>query len=91
MKSPEKMTTVVSTKGQVILPKAIRAQKQWTAGTRLLVETTDDGVLLKPAQIFAPTQPGDVFASLPWSGAAKTVAEMDAAIAREAKRRHARD
>jgi hypothetical protein len=28
-----KLTTTVSSKGQVILPKAIRDQRQWPAGT----------------------------------------------------------
>ena len=30
-----KLTTTVSTKGQVILPKAIRDQRRWPAGTEL--------------------------------------------------------
>jgi AbrB family looped-hinge helix DNA binding protein len=91
MATPEKLTTIVSTKGQVILPRAIRVQRHWDAGTRLLVENTDDGVLLKAAPLFAPTRPDDVFGSLPWHGAPKTLEEMDAGIVAEAKRRHARD
>ena len=47
MSAAEKPTTVVSTKGQVILPKAIRQQRRWEAGTRLVVEDTPDGVLLR--------------------------------------------
>ena len=42
------LTTTISTKGQLILPKAIRDRLQWDAGTRLAVEHTADGVLLKP-------------------------------------------
>ncbi|MSP01452.1 MAG: AbrB family transcriptional regulator [Acetobacteraceae bacterium] len=87
----ERLTTTVSTKGQVILPKTIRARLHWDAGTRLVVENIEDGVLLKAAPAFAPTRPEDVFASLPWHGAPKTLAEMDAGVAAEAKRRHARD
>jgi AbrB family looped-hinge helix DNA binding protein len=86
-----RLTTTVSTKGQVIIPKAIRDRSQWPPGTRLTVETTPDGVLLKAAPAFAPTRPEDVFGSLPSAGPAKTIAEMDAAIEAEAKRRHARD
>ena len=68
------LTTTVSTKGQVILPKAIRDQLRWDAGTRLTVVHTADGVLLKPLTTpFALTRPEDVFA-----------------VAAEAKRRHAR-
>lgn len=86
-----KPTTVVSTKGQVILPKAIRQQRRWEAGTRLLVENTPDGVLLKPAPLFPTTKPSEVFASLPHRGAPKSLKDMEAGIAAEARRRHARD
>jgi len=86
-----KLTTTVSTKGQVILPSAIRRRREWVAGTRLLVEETAEGVLLKPAPAFAETCPKDVFASLPKSGKPKTLEEMDAGVLAEARRRHARD
>ena len=85
------LTTVVSTKGQVILPKALREERRWSAGTRLIVEATEDGLLLKAAPVFAPTRPEDVFASLPFTGTPKTLEEMDAGIAAEATRRYARD
>lgn len=87
----ERLTTTVSTKGQVILPKAIRDQRHWEAGTRLIVENTEDGVLLKAVPIFTPARAEDVYGSLPRHGAPKTLAEMEAGIAAEAKRRHARD
>jgi len=86
----ERLTTTVSTKGQVILPAGIRQRRRWDAGTRLTIEETDEGVLLKPAPAFAPTEAGAVFGSLPFAGKAKSVAEMDAAVAAEARRR-ARD
>jgi AbrB family looped-hinge helix DNA binding protein len=84
-------TTTVSTKGQVILPKTIRDQLHWDPGTRLVVEQTADGVLLKPMRaVFAPTLPEDVFGSLVYKGERKSVEAMDAGIIAEAKRRHAR-
>jgi AbrB family looped-hinge helix DNA binding protein len=88
---PERLTTVVSTKGQVILPKSIRQHRNWDAGTRLVVEETPEGVLLKAAPLFAETRPEDVYGSLPFKGAPKTLKEMEASIAAEVKRRHARD
>ena len=91
MAPPDKLTTVVSTKGQVILPKAIRDRYHLDAGTRLTVETTQHGILLKPAPSFAPTRMENVFGCLPWHGAPKTIEEMDASIAAETRRRHARD
>ena len=90
MASPAKLTTTVSTKGQVILPSAIRQRREWAAGTRLVVEETAEGVLLKSAPTFAETRPKDVFASLPYRGKPKTLEEMKVAVLDEAKR-HARD
>ena len=91
MAAAEKLSTIVSTKGQIILPKAIREQRHWPAGTRLVVEDTKDGVLLRTAPVFAPTRGEDVFASLPYQGPPKTLAAMKAGITAEAKRRHARN
>ncbi len=84
-------TTTVSTKGQVILPKAIRDRLKWSEGTRLTVEETESGVLLKEAPLFAPTKPGAAFGMLKYTGKPKTLKEMDAAVLAEARRRHARN
>jgi AbrB family looped-hinge helix DNA binding protein len=86
----DRATTTVSTKGQVILPKAIRERRKWRAGTRLVVEETPEGVLLKSAPIFPPTRPEEVAGMLAYTGRPKTLAEMDAGITAEVKRRHAR-
>ncbi|MBR0801765.1 AbrB/MazE/SpoVT family DNA-binding domain-containing protein [Bradyrhizobium jicamae] len=91
MSAKLKLTATVSSKGQVILPKAIREQRRWPAGTELTVEDTPDGVLLKAKPIFTPTRSKDVFGSLPHQGAAKSIAAMEEGIAAEAKRRHARN
>jgi AbrB family looped-hinge helix DNA binding protein len=85
-----KHTTVLSTKGQFILPKAIRDRRHWPAGTRLIVEDTPDGVLLKSAPVFAPTTMDAVFGSLGHEGSARSIEDMNAAIVAEGKRR-ARD
>ncbi|HEU0276746.1 MAG TPA: AbrB/MazE/SpoVT family DNA-binding domain-containing protein [Rhodanobacteraceae bacterium] len=90
MGSDPKITTTVSTKGQVILPKAIRGRRHWHAGTRLVVEDTPEGVLLKAAPLFKPTCSEGVFGMLAYAGPAKTLVEMDAAVAEEVKRRHGR-
>ena len=90
MAAAGRQTTTVSTKGQVILPKAIRERRNWAPGTRLVVEDTTDGVLLKVAPVFAPTRPEDVAGMLAYRGPPKTLEEMDAAITAEVKRRRAR-
>jgi AbrB family looped-hinge helix DNA binding protein len=91
MSTKQKLTTTVSAKGQVILPKVIREQRRWPAGTELIVENTPEGVLLKARPAFAPTRPKDVFGSLPYKGPAKSIADIEAGIAAEVKRRHARN
>ncbi len=82
-----RISTIVSTKGQVILPKAIRDKRRWSAGTRLTVEDTPDGVLLKAVPIFAPTALDEVAGYLHHGGPPLSVEDMNAAVAREAKRR----
>jgi len=90
MAGAKKLTTTVSTKGQVILPKVVRERRHWDAGTRLEVEERDDGVLLKPAPLFPPTKPDDVYGSVKYSGPPRSIEDMNAAIEAEVKRRHAR-
>ncbi|CAD7051553.1 AbrB family transcriptional regulator [Pseudorhizobium endolithicum] len=76
------LTTTISTKGQVILPKVVRDRRDCNAGTKLIVEETPEGVLLKRAPIFPPTRPSDVFGMLrdKYSGKPKTIEEMDAGL-----------
>ena len=87
----DKLTTTVSTKGHVVLPKAIRDEHRWRAGTQLTIESTPDGVLLKPSSLFPAITTTDVFASLPYRGKPRSVEEMEASIAAETRRRHDRD
>ncbi|MXX87610.1 MAG: AbrB/MazE/SpoVT family DNA-binding domain-containing protein [Acidobacteria bacterium] len=82
-------TTTLSTKGQVILPKPIRDALGWDAGARLAVERTSEGVLLKPVSGFPETDPEEVFGCLRFDGAPKSLAEMEAGVMAEARRRHA--
>ena len=76
----ERFTTTVSTKGQVILPKAVRRLLRWEAGTRLIVEP-----------VFAETRPEEVFGCLAWDGTPKSLSDMQAGVLAEARRRHAGD
>ena len=62
----------------------------WEAGTRLVVEHAEGGVLLRPMmEAFAPTRPDDVFGCLSCAGKPKSIEEMDFGIDDEVKRRHA--
>ncbi len=90
MATAEMLTTTLSTKAQLILPAEIRRRRHWGAGTKLVVEDTPDGVVLKQAPLFAPTKIEDVFGCLPHKGPPRTIEEMDASIEAEVRRRHAR-
>jgi len=83
-------TTRLSTKGQIILPKSIRDSRDWRPGTALMVEETEDGILLRPKRQFPRTRIDDVVGCLGPKGKAKTLAQMDAAIREEVFKRHDR-
>jgi AbrB family looped-hinge helix DNA binding protein len=80
--------TRLSTKGQIVLPKNIRASRSWAPGTEFTVEETRDGVLLRPARPFPETDLEEVAGCLPSSRKPKTVAQMHTASEREVNRRH---
>jgi len=82
-------TTKLSSKGQVVLPLSVRRSRKWETGMQLTVEETPEGVLLRPAKPFPPTKFEDVFGCLRYKGKPKTLEEMDTAIAKGVRRRHA--
>ncbi|HUI44041.1 MAG TPA: AbrB/MazE/SpoVT family DNA-binding domain-containing protein [Terriglobia bacterium] len=82
--------TRLSSKGQVVLPKAIREAHGWQPGTRLAVQEVPGGVLLRPAKPFPPTTFAQVEGSLKSRGRPKTLEEMDEGIRKAIRERHAR-
>ena len=84
-------TTKLSSKGQVILPKHIRAAHKWQPGVEFLVEDTPEGVLLRPLRPFKPSRLEDVLGCAGYTGPAQTIEEMDAAIAAGLKASYDRD
>ena len=80
-------TTRLSSKGQIIIPKALREARGWAPGTDFAIEETPDGLLLRPVGGFAATDIDAVFGCLKWHGPAKTIEEMDAAVAADFARR----
>ena len=85
-----RQTTVVSTKGRIILPKAIRDLRQRSTGTRLVVEDTPEGVLSRAPSPFPRTTVDDVCGCLKYDCPPKTDADFKAGIEAEVKRRHER-
>jgi AbrB family looped-hinge helix DNA binding protein len=83
-------TTRLSSKGQIVLPKAVRTSRCWGPGTEFIVEETGDGILLRPTAGFSDADLDQVAGCLRSKRKSKTPAQMRAAIGREVIRRHDR-
>lgn len=75
-------STRLSSKGQVIIPSAVRAAHQWLPGQDLEVIDTPEGVLLRGKRPFPPTELDAVAGMLNYQRPAKTLEEIEEAIAR---------
>ena len=73
-------TTRLSSKGQVIIPKAVRDARGWGEGTEFVVETMGDGIVLRPARLFPVTKLDDVFGILKFDGPPKLIVEMNQGV-----------
>lgn len=77
------LTTTLSTKGQVVIPKALRDALHWPDGMTLAVEHSAQGILLTPAkQHFPPTRAEDVRGCLGYKGPALSLEEIDKKVAK---------
>ena len=75
----------LSSKGQVIIPKHIRSAYHWEPGQELILIDTGDGILLKPKAPFSESTLSEVAGCLNYTGTAKTIDEMNHAIAKGLK------
>ena len=75
----------LSSKGQVIIPKHIRSAYHWETGQELILIDTGNGILLKPKAPFPESTLSEVAGCLHYAGAAKTLDEMNDAIAKGLK------
>jgi AbrB family looped-hinge helix DNA binding protein len=86
-------TTTLSSKGQVIIPKALREALRWRPGTQLEVQDTPEGLLLRPVQPAAKVPLAAGLAAIrrraAYAGPVVSLAQMNAAVADEAARRAA--
>lgn len=82
--------TRLSSKGQIVLPKALRDASHWGPGTEFTVEAAKDGVFLRHVQSFPPTRLDDLVGCLPVKGKPRSIAEMHRAIAKGVKQRRDR-
>jgi AbrB family looped-hinge helix DNA binding protein len=79
--------TRLSTKGQVVLPKSLRASHRWKPGTEFIIQDRDDGILLKPKAGAAARTWESIIGCVRYTGPRRSVKEMDAAVAAEARSR----
>ena len=79
-------TTKLSTKGQIVLPKSLRAAHRWKSGTEFVVQERDGGVLLVPKASSKSGTWRGLLGCLPYSGRRKSIREMDEAVAAEARK-----
>ena len=82
--------TRLSSKGQLVLPKAIRDADDWGEGTEFMVERVADGLLLRPLRPAPHTRLEDVVGSAGYRGPARSIADMERAIEQGVKARRGR-
>ncbi len=79
-------TTTLSTKGQIIIPKEIRERRGWSAGLSLEVVEQGDSLVLRPVRALPRTSVDDLLGCLPYRGRPRTLEEMEAGIAKGARK-----
>ena len=80
-------TTRLSSKGQLVLPKAIRDADNLPEGTEFTVERVPQGVLLRPLKPFPATRLEEVIGCAGYRGSTRSAADMERAIAKGVKAR----
>jgi AbrB family looped-hinge helix DNA binding protein len=73
--------TQLSNQGQITIPQILRDRYHWQEGQELIIINLGDGILLKPKKPFPETTLDQVAGCLKYEGKAKTIEEMDQAIA----------
>ncbi|HLX08463.1 MAG TPA: AbrB/MazE/SpoVT family DNA-binding domain-containing protein [Thermoanaerobaculia bacterium] len=81
------MRARLSTKGQLIIPKAIRDRHGWSPGSELLFEDRGDAVLVRAVRPGPETSFEDLIGCTGYRGPAKSLDDMNAAIARGVRER----
>ncbi len=73
-------TTKLSSKGQIVLPKAVRDALEWPAGANLSVERRGDKIVLKRMPDFPARTVEEVAGCLKYDGPPISLADMEKAI-----------
>lgn len=81
------ITTTLSGKGQIVIPKALRESRRWRPGTRFIVEEITSGILLKPNRTFSPTRHEEGLGCTGYKGPVVNVQDMDQVIQDDIRKR----
>ena len=81
------MKARLSSKGQIVLPKLLRDRRGWEAGTTLEVEEVPEGVLLRSVAQPPAASVEDLLGCTGYRGPRRSLADMEAAIHAEAKKK----
>jgi AbrB family looped-hinge helix DNA binding protein len=74
------VTTTLSSKGQMVLPKALRDLKQWKPGAQLLLEDVPGGVMVKLVETKKKYTVDDLVGILKYDGPPLSQEEIDSRI-----------
>lgn len=79
------LSTTLSSKGQVVIPKALRDAQGWQTGMSLVVEPSPQGLLLRPGKpaVFSPTTLDEVMGCAGYQGPALSDEDIAAALLSE--------
>lgn len=79
------MTTRLSTKGQLIIPKEIRDRYGWEPGVELEIEDRGDHVVVRRVESLPETRLEDLVGCAGYRGPRRSLEEMEEAIAKGAR------
>lgn len=83
------LTTTLSTKGQIVIPEAVRRRNCWRPGLRFTIEESAEGVFLRAESTGNTLR--DLVGIAQYTGPTRSLADMEAAIAKGAAESSDRD
>lgn len=84
------MTTRLSTKGQLVIPKEVRERHGWQPGVELEIEDRESYVIVHAAGEVPETTLDELIGCAGYEGPPRSLGEMEAGIAEGARRSHPR-
>lgn len=79
-------TVKLSSKGQFILPKAIRDRHHWETGTEFIIIDRGEELVIKPSRVFPETELESPETPSIYSGKSLSLEDMERAVLAEAAR-----